>query len=80
MGLGFCPDQNMDVLEPIKDINLFVRKLTLKVLHHKEQNLYKGLDTLMSLKESECRELLELLTSDLEEFESLSSSPSDLLQ
>lgn len=34
-GLSFCPDKDMDVFDVIKDVNLFARKLLLKVLVNK---------------------------------------------
>lgn len=79
LGLGFCPDQGLDLFETIKDINLFARKLTLKILHYKETNPNKGIKTLMNLKKSECRELFELLTSDSEVSDSPPNSPTHLL-
>ncbi|KAM5191587.1 WD repeat-containing protein 64 [Mantella aurantiaca] len=33
LGLSFCPEQDIDVFETIKDINLFARKLILKVMY-----------------------------------------------
>lgn len=31
-GLLFCPDQNLDIFECVKDVNLFARKLLMKVM------------------------------------------------
>lgn len=31
-GLSFCLDQNLDIFECVKDVNLFARKLLLKVM------------------------------------------------
>lgn len=50
----------------IKDLNLFVRKLSLKTLYHGHSDQSKGLNTLLKLKMSECRELKDLLTQDLD--------------
>lgn len=71
LGLGFCPDQTPDVFEVIKDLNLFVRKLSLKAIHQKAQLQLLSLNALMKSKISECHELRELLTTE----ESLSLTP-----
>lgn len=48
-GLSFCPDRGLDIFECVKDLNLFSRKLTLKVLLDKSKTnkpnyakLFKG--------------------------------------
>lgn len=36
-GLSFCPDQNLDTFDCVKDYNLFARKFVLKVLMEKKR-------------------------------------------
>lgn len=64
LGLGFCPDSDLDVFESTKDVTLFVRKLILRVLHHKTDSNPPCTSALMNLTLTECRELKSLLLSD----------------
>lgn len=77
LGLGFCPDSSYDIFKTIKDLNLFVHKLNLKILHHKPESSTAGSAALMQLSIAECRELRELLLTDADEF---TSSPSPLIE
>lgn len=61
LGLGFSPDCNINKFDVVKDLNLFVRKLCLKVLHHKKASQGDRSDPLVFLSKSEYRELKELL-------------------
>lgn len=67
MGLGFCPERNHNLFDTVKDVNLFVRKLMLKVLHHKNIQSPVGVGALMQLSLTECRELRDLLLMDSQE-------------
>lgn len=67
----------------IKDLNLFVRKLSLKTIHHKHDSNKTGLNSLMQLSVAECPDLRDLLldetnTSSLTA--TLPSSPTPLLE
>lgn len=57
-GLDFCPSRNLDKFEVYKDLHLFIRKLILKKLYHRQQGNIdhtpqekKALDQLISLLE-----------------------------
>lgn len=78
LGLGFCPDSNLDLLETIKDLNVFVKKLNLKALHHKSQGPTSTVNTLTWLTLSECRDLKNLLLTT--ESHELTDSPSPIIQ
>ena len=62
LGLSFCPTQNIDAFELIKDINLFSRKLMLKILFYKPKtNFDNPLWQQMSLDDIKAvEELMEL--------------------
>lgn len=77
LGLGLCPKQEADTFDIIKYINLFVWKLSLKTIFHKEKAPSKRLKVLLNLK-SECRELKELLEQD-GDMSDCTGSPSDLI-
>lgn len=77
LGLGFCPDQDHNLFTTIKDVNLFVRKLTLKTLHHKNTPTTDGTAALMRLSLSECRQLREFFLLDSQE---APSTPTPLLE
>lgn len=77
LGLGYCPDHNHDLFTTIKDINLFIRKLTLKALHHKSNQAADGTGALMQLSLVECRELGDLLLMDSQD---VPSTPTPLLE
>lgn len=66
LGLGFCPKHILDKFNLIKDLYLFVRKLCLKVSHHRDASGGERTDPLTLLSKSQCRELRELLLSDLD--------------
>lgn len=80
LGLGYCPEANFDIFETIKDINLFTRKLTLKLLHHKTDQPDTGFNALMQLTQRECKELRELLLEEELFAFTRPSSPSPLLE
>lgn len=61
LALGFCPDMNLKKFESIKDVHLFVKKLSLKTLFHKQVTPNTGMEVLHSLFKSECRASKELL-------------------
>lgn len=48
----------------INYVHLFVRKLCLKTLHHKQDARNMGMEVLNSLSKSECRALKGLLESE----------------
>lgn len=77
LGLGFCPERPHILFDTIKDLNLFVHKLSLKTLHHKNDHSSSGTAALMHLSKVECRELRDLLLSESQE---LDSSPSPLIE
>lgn len=77
LGLGFCPERNHDLFTTIKDVNLFIRKLTLKALHHKNVQASDGTGALMQLSLVECRELRDLLLMESQE---VPSTPTLLLE
>lgn len=64
LGMDFCPDIGLDKFKTITDIHLFVRKLSLKTIFHKQEKPKKGLEVPHSLSKSKCRALKELLESD----------------
>lgn len=80
LGLGFCPEQSHVLFNTIKDLNMFVRKLTLTILHHKTTAPPAGISTLMQLSLSECRELRELLLAESQEPPSSPSPPLEALE
>lgn len=85
LGLAYCPERPLNLFDTIKDLNLFVRKLTLKQLHHKSDQCSTGNSALMQLSLSECRELRDLLFSESQDVPSSStqdvpSSPTQLLE
>lgn len=49
LGLGFCPMSKHDLFTTTKYLNLFVRKLLLKGLHHKTKDSSSGVQELMKL-------------------------------
>lgn len=63
IGLSVCSSTQLNKF----DLILFTHKLCLKVLHHKSESVYSGLEYLMFLSKSECRALKELLESDNDE-------------
>lgn len=77
LGLDYCPERNHDLFDTVKDVNLFVRKLTLKALHHKSTQSPAGVGTLMQLSLTECRDLRNLLLMDTQE---VPSTPTPLLE
>lgn len=64
MGWGFCPENTPDKFDLSKNLHLFVRKLCLKVLHHKETTPGRKSDPLAILSKCQCRELKDLLLSE----------------
>lgn len=64
LGLDFCPETNLDIFKTIFDLNLFVRKLSLRALHHRNEPTNTGVNSVMQLTMKECRELRNLLLED----------------
>lgn len=66
-GLNFCPTHNLDKFELYKDLQLFVRKIILKKLYHKQSanpdrttQENQALDQLISLlEESDTADLID---------------------
>lgn len=76
-GLSFCPDQDIDIFECIKDVNLFARKLFLKVLLDKfktEKPNYTEMFTEYTVADFWALKDLILLMQDNQELDSLDSS------
>lgn len=48
------------------------------MLHHKESPALKGLEALLQLKKSKCRDLCDLLSSTAEDDDTIMGSPTDL--
>lgn len=83
LGFGFCPEANYYTFDVIKDLNLFVRKFSLKVIHHKNDSNQSGINSLMQLSIVECRELRDLLLNEVDNISlptSPPSSPTPLLE
>lgn len=57
---------NLDKLNLIKDVHLFMRKLCLKTLYHKNESLDHGIEVVQSLSKGECRALKELSGSGMD--------------
>lgn len=68
LGLGFVPDMELNRFDLIKDVHLFMGKLCLKTIHHKQETSDKGMETLLSHYKSECRSLKEFLETEDEIF------------
>lgn len=64
------------MFDTIKDLNLFVRKLSLKAIHHKQEPNQSGTNYLMQLSLTECRELRDLLLEDMDDSQMSSTPPS----
>lgn len=64
LGLSFCPVQNLDKFTVIKDLNLFTRKLLLKVIYDKDKknvNLIENDDILKGFSVQDFRNLKTLM-------------------
>lgn len=75
-GLSFCPDEGIDVFDIVKDVNLFARKLILKVLLDKSSSKPNYLELFKGYTVADFRALkdLILLMQESEELGSLDSS------